>query len=58
MRVELPSAVFDNFHNVEWDPPAALTSVKRWTCRNCGLAVLQAADGHFYGSALTEECKR
>ncbi len=45
-------------HVMEWDPPAALTSLSRWTCKRCGDAVLyreHEADAA-YGSALTEKC--
>jgi hypothetical protein len=41
----------ENGHVLEHDPPHALASVDRYTCKNCGRAVL----GHFttaYGSAI------
>lgn len=41
-------------HRLEYDPPAAMSRVKRWTCSACGRAVLY--NGHFYGSATTEAC--
>lgn len=46
-------------HVMEWDPPAALTSLSRWTCTRCGEAVLyrEPEAGSEYGSALTEPCK-
>lgn len=44
-------------HTVEWDPPAALTSLRsRWTCVRCGNAVLHARAGHMYGSAIEGPC--
>jgi hypothetical protein len=56
-RLEAAFAAVDNGHTVVWDPPAALTSVRcRWTCARCGQAVLQAAEGHLYGSALDGAC--
>lgn len=42
-------------HEMEHDPPHALASVDRYTCKHCGKAVL----GNFtvaYGSALEGEC--
>jgi hypothetical protein len=42
-------------HALEYDPPAAITAVYRWTCKNCGAAAL--VNGTVaYGSALTEAC--
>lgn len=45
-------------HALAWDPPAAMTSRRRWTCerRTCGRAVLVGPDGHAYGSALATSC--
>lgn len=37
-------------HTLEWDPPAALTAVRRWTCWGCGDAVLLNGN-HAYGGA-------
>ena len=52
-----PQVAVDNGHALEWDPPAALTSTKRWTCtrRDCGMAVLES-DGSVRGSAAQEPC--
>lgn len=47
-----------NGHQMEWDPPAAMTSFSRWTCTRCGEAVLfrEYEPESAYGSALTGEC--
>lgn len=43
-------------HNLVWDPPAAMTSVRRWTCDTCGRAVL--VNGYVvYGSATSAACQ-
>lgn len=42
-------------HNVEWDAPAGMTAVRRWTCTRCGDAVLDNR-GHLYGGALDRTC--
>lgn len=42
-------------HVLEWDPPAALTAARRWTCTECGDAVLINGDV-VYGSATREKC--
>ena len=43
-------------HDLEWDPPHALSNVRRWTCRRCGRAKLVNGDVT-YGSATTEPCE-
>lgn len=44
-------------HQFEWDPPAALTSLRgRWTCSRCGNAVLMRNDRSCYGSAAGNDC--
>lgn len=43
-------------HNLEADPPAALTAVRRWTCTRCGDAVLLNG-GHTYGGATERTCE-
>lgn len=43
-------------HNVEWDPPAAITATARWTCTVCGEAVLQRED-RVYGEAIEKTCE-
>lgn len=59
---QLPDAVMraaaEHGHTFESDPPAALTSMLRWTCtqRECGRAILVRPDGTAYGSATTEDC--
>jgi hypothetical protein len=50
------AAAIELGHAPEWDPPAAMSSVKRWTCP-CGAAVLSTAY-NVYGSAVTEQCLR
>jgi len=42
-------------HAVEWDPPAALTEARRWTCSRCGDAVLDYR-GNIYGGAANRSC--
>lgn len=44
-------------HVLVWDPPAAFTATKRWTCRECRRAVLVCGPT-VYGSATTERCAR
>jgi len=44
-------------HDLEWDPPAVMTAVRRWTCTRCGDAVLVNGD-NVYGSATRETCRR
>ena len=43
-------------HTVEWDPPAALTRARRWTCTCCGATVLDYC-GNVYGSAVEMTCQ-
>lgn len=43
-------------HTVEWDPPAALTAVRRWTCIQCGGTALDNR-GHIYGDATEKTCE-
>jgi hypothetical protein len=59
-RLESAFAAADLGHEVTWDPPSGLTSIRaRWTCvrPGCGKAVLQAADGSIYGSAARDRCE-
>lgn len=42
-------------HDLEWDPPAAMTAARRWTCRTCGNAVIDYC-GNVYGSATEQPC--
>lgn len=59
MTTPLPPQQADEFaHALDWDPPAALSSVSRWTCTRpeCGAAVLRHHGGHLYGSALERRC--
>lgn len=44
-------------HQLVWDPPAALTSMCRWTCKTCGDAVLVRPDGSTYGGASERTCE-
>jgi hypothetical protein len=49
-------AAADLGHTLAWDAPAGLTSVRsRWTCRECGSAVL-VREERMYGSALDGQC--
>lgn len=41
-------------HTLEWDPPV-LSSVRRWTCKTCGDAVLDCR-GNVYGGATERTC--
>lgn len=43
-------------HDLEHDPPHALASVDRYTCKRCGCAVLGNAR-NAYGSAMEQPCK-
>ena len=45
----------ENGHTVEWDPPAAITAVRRWTCTRCSDAVLDY-HGNVYGGAVGRTC--
>ena len=40
-------------HHLVWDPPAALTAARRWTCDDprCGATVIDYR-GNVYGSAV------
>jgi hypothetical protein len=42
-------------HNLEPDPPSGMTAALRWTCRDCGHAVLDYL-GNVYGSAVEKPC--
>lgn len=45
-------------HLLKSDPPAnALSGVQRWTCVQCNSSVLQAPNGHVYGSATEYSCE-
>ncbi|MDH6709785.1 hypothetical protein P3T27_006534 [Kitasatospora sp. MAA19] len=50
-----PSTPIIDTHQLEWDPPAAITAVSRWTCASCGDAVLDNR-GYVYGGATTTAC--
>lgn len=43
-------------HDVAWDPPAALTAARRWTCTRCPATVIDY-NGNVYGSATTTQCE-
>lgn len=45
----------ENGHTVEWDAPAGISAVRRWTCTRCGDAVLDNR-GHLYGGAFDRTC--
>ncbi|RZT87541.1 hypothetical protein EV383_4466 [Pseudonocardia sediminis] len=45
-----------NGHDVSTDPPAAMSSMRRWTCSRCSRAVLVRPNGTAYGSAYSEVC--
>lgn len=42
-------------HTFDNDPPAVISSVRRWTCTVCGDAVLDAGT-NIYGSATERSC--
>jgi hypothetical protein len=52
---EAPKAAIDNGHNLVWDPPAALTAARRWTCQDCGATAIRYNDNE-YGSAVENIC--
>lgn len=50
-----PEQAVINGHNLEYDPPHALSAVRRWTCKTCGDAAL--VNGRVeYGSAIENAC--
>jgi hypothetical protein len=53
----VPAAAHHRGHTLAWDPPHALSNVRRWTCTNppCGAAVL-SYQGNVYGQATTTFC--
>lgn len=51
-----PAVVAHLGHDLEWDPPAAMTSMRRWTCLVCGDAVLARPDGTVYGAGSERPC--
>jgi len=54
--VDIPNEALGKGHIFESDQPHALSSVERWTCTQCGCAVLQSR-GLVYGSATEKrEC--
>lgn len=50
-----PSTPIIDTHDLDDDPPHALSAVSRWTCRRCGNAVL-VNGAVTYGAASTEPC--
>ncbi len=42
-------------HRLAWDPPAAITAIRRWTCTEC-YATLLDNRGHLYGDATESTC--
>lgn len=52
---EPPAKAVANGHQLEWDPPHALSSVDRWTCERCYATALRNG-AYEYGSALEEPC--
>ncbi|MGA5820884.1 hypothetical protein ACPC54_23825 [Kitasatospora sp. NPDC094028] len=50
-----PSSTVLDTHQLEWDPPAAITAVTRWTCTACDEAVLDNR-GYLYGGATERPC--
>lgn len=57
-RLSLAFTAAELGHVVIWTPPRVIVSVHcRWTCANCGRAVLQLRSGYPpYGSALDARC--
>jgi hypothetical protein len=51
-----PNVAVQLGHTLEWNPPHALTSARRWTCKTCGAAVLDY-HGNVYGSAVENTCE-
>lgn len=52
---DIPREALNKGHAFEDDPPHALSRVERWTCTECGRAVLR--NGMVvYGSAVREPC--
>lgn len=43
-------------HTLDWDPPAAITAIRRWTCRDCSSTLLDDR-GHLYGDAIEQTCQ-
>lgn len=47
----------ENGHALAWDPPAIMSRADRWTCSNCGGALLRYGQ-NIYGSATEGVCPR
>jgi hypothetical protein len=44
-------------HTFDYDPPSGITVMSRWTCSECGDAVLTSGDvGVVYGGATERTC--
>lgn len=56
-RVAPPAAAIINGHDLAWDPPAAMTAARRWTCRrrDCGAAAIRY-EANEYGTACEQTC--
>lgn len=55
MSTPIPVKGKSDSHTLQWDPPAALTAALRWTCTECGAALLDY-QGTIYGSATEHDC--
>ena len=53
--MEPPERAVKNGHDLVYDPPAAMSSAQRWTCRRCWRAVIKVGFNE-YGSALEYLC--
>jgi hypothetical protein len=45
-------------HQFYNDPPSGISAMRRWTCDNCGDAVLCSPSGNVYGSATENTCEQ
>ena len=57
MATQPPQRAVDNGHDLEWDPPAAMTAALRWTCRACGASAIDPL-GNEYGDAIHDTCTK
>ncbi|MFD3568499.1 hypothetical protein [Streptomyces sp. NPDC058667] len=55
MTYQPPAQAVENGHSLDWDPPAAITAVDRWTCRECSATALRYRLVE-YGDATEVRC--